>query len=107
MRLVIRVWRRLFLMIEVATFRLREGVTAEEYHSVDKRLQTDFFYQQPGLVRRTTACANDGSWITIIFWESVELSQLAVTKAVGRVEFSAALAMIDVSTMQTSRYRTT
>jgi hypothetical protein len=33
-------------------------------------VQTEFAYQQPGLVRRTTAKAADGEWVVITVWSS-------------------------------------
>ena len=49
-------------VIETMTFRLRLGVDEAEFLGVDKRLQSEFAYQQPGLVRRTTARSDDGAW---------------------------------------------
>jgi hypothetical protein len=45
-------------VIETMTFRLRPGVDEAEFLGVDKRLQSEFAYQQPGLVRRTTGHAD-------------------------------------------------
>jgi len=57
--------------IETMTFRLREHADEAAFLAVDKRLQTDFAYQQPGLVRRTTARGHD-EWIVIDVWSSAE-----------------------------------
>lgn len=42
-------------ILEITTFRLLHGVATEAFSGVDAMVQTDFAYQQPGLVRRTTA----------------------------------------------------
>ena len=58
-------------VIETMTFRLVEGADESAFLLVDKRLQTEFAYQQPGLVRRTTARGVDaqaGEWVVIDLW---------------------------------------
>jgi hypothetical protein len=60
-------------VIETMTFRLAEGVDEAAFLAVDKRLQSDFAYQQPGLLRRTTAFGlgpRAGEWIVIDLWRS-------------------------------------
>jgi hypothetical protein len=57
-------------MIEMMRFRLAPGVTTEEFLKADKALQSDFAYQQPGLLRRTTAVDDEGNWIVIDLWRS-------------------------------------
>lgn len=51
-------------------FQLAPGVSTEEFLKVDKALQAEFAYQQPGLLRRTTAHDHDGNWIVIDLWRS-------------------------------------
>jgi hypothetical protein len=60
-------------VIETMTFRLAEGSDEAAFLAVDKRLQSDFAYQQPGLLRRTTARGQGeraGEWIVIDLWRS-------------------------------------
>jgi hypothetical protein len=45
-------------VIEITRFRLRPGVSPAEFAAADARLQTEFAYQQPGLLRRTAALAD-------------------------------------------------
>lgn len=53
-------------VIEVCTFRLvgDEG----EFPALDARMQTEFAYQQRGLVRRTTGKGSDGEWVVVTLW---------------------------------------
>lgn len=63
------------MVIETMTFRLIDSADAAEFVAVDKRVQSDFAYRQPGLVRRTTACRLGqvpGEWIVIDLWRSPE-----------------------------------
>ena len=51
-------------------FRLRPGADEAAFLAADKRVQEEFAYQQPGLLRRTTARGQDGRWIVIDLWRS-------------------------------------
>ena len=55
-----------------ATFRLVDGVTDEDFKLIDTSFQEDFAYQQKGMLRRTTAKSDDGTWLVITFWDSAE-----------------------------------
>lgn len=57
-------------MIELLRFRLAPGADEEGFLKADARLQAEFAYQQPGLVRRTTARSDTGEWIVIDLWRS-------------------------------------
>ncbi|HEY2579486.1 MAG TPA: hypothetical protein VGI74_24515 [Streptosporangiaceae bacterium] len=57
-------------MIEILRFRLAAGVDEAGFIAADRRLQQEFAYQQPGLLRRTTARGDEGNWIVIDLWRS-------------------------------------
>ena len=57
-------------MIEIMRFRLAPGADEAEFLAADRRLQQEFAYAQPGLLRRTTARGEDGGWIVIDLWRS-------------------------------------
>ena len=93
-------------MIEILAFNLLEGADEEEFVLADKRVQTEFAYQQPGLVRRTTARGRDGSWLVIDLWGSdADADQAsehwgrdAVTEAFTR--------LVDVASLTSERFET-
>lgn len=60
------------MLIETATFRLVDGVSVDEFLEIDARFQEDFAYQQKGLLRRTTARSDDGTWLVVNLWDSPE-----------------------------------
>jgi hypothetical protein len=86
------------------TFRLAHSVDAEAFLAVDKRLQSEFAYQQPGLLRRTTARGDDGQWIVIDLWatgaDADACAERWETDPLAR-EF---MAMVDRSSLRVSRY---
>ncbi len=51
-------------------FRLADEVEDADFLAADKELQEEFAYQQPGMLRRTTARGGDGEWIVIDLWAS-------------------------------------
>jgi hypothetical protein len=51
-------------------FRLLPGVGEETFLAADQRLQTEFAYQQRGLLRRTTAHDRHGDWLVIDHWRA-------------------------------------
>lgn len=57
-------------MIEIMSFRLRAEADATAFLVADRRVQTEFAYHQPGLLRRTTARSDDGQWVVIDLWQS-------------------------------------
>jgi hypothetical protein len=57
-------------VIETLTFRLTANTDDAAFLAADRRLQTEFVYHQPGLVRRTTARNDDGEWFVVTLWHS-------------------------------------
>ncbi len=56
-------------IVEVTSFRLRAGVSDDDFLALDKRVQTELVPNQPGFVRRTTA-RRDGAWLVVTLWAS-------------------------------------
>jgi len=59
-------------VIETTTFRLADGVDEAAFLEADELARTGFLYHQPGLMRATTARADDGDWIVVVLWASYE-----------------------------------
>jgi hypothetical protein len=69
-------------------------------------VQAEFAYQQPGLLRRTTARGHDGDWIVIDVWRSGTDAD-ACDERWGRDPVAAAfMALVDESSVRTERYAT-
>lgn len=62
------------------TFRLRPGVDLEAFRTADERVQTQFYYQQPGCLRRSLGRRADGRWLALTVWRD-EGSASAATAA--------------------------
>lgn len=67
-------------VVEVTAFTLSGDEQA--FRAVDARMQTDFAYQQPGLLRRTTARGDDGQWLVLTLWSDDASADVAARNAV-------------------------
>jgi hypothetical protein len=93
-------------MIEIMRFRLAPGADEEAFTAADSRVQSDFAYRQPGLLRRTTARGPDGSWIVIDLWRSAADADAADARW-GRDPATAAfMGFVDAASVGTERYDT-
>ena len=86
------------------TFRLKEGADEAAFLDADKRLQAEFAYQQPGLLRRTTARADDGEWIVVDVWGSNEEADACARRWDSDPVVAAFMQHVDASSVRTRRY---
>lgn len=91
-------------MIEILAFNLVDGTDEEAFILADKRVQAEFAYQQPGLLRRTTARSAGGGWIVIDLWRSAEDADAADAKWVGDPAAAEFMSFVDSSTVRSARY---
>ncbi|MGH9056226.1 MAG: hypothetical protein ACRDYY_10270 [Acidimicrobiales bacterium] len=91
-------------MIEIFTFRLAEGADEEAFLAADKRLQTDFAYQQPGLLRRTTARGEDGRWVVVELWRNPAEADACDAKWGDDRLCAEFMSFVDASSRETSRW---
>ncbi|MGI8491413.1 MAG: hypothetical protein ACR2NJ_01465 [Acidimicrobiales bacterium] len=91
-------------MIEILTFHLRPGVEEPAFLATDKAVQADFAYQQPGLLRRTTAKGEDGNWVVIDLWSSAEAADSADQRWGTDPATARFSSMLDRGTVTSARY---
>ncbi|HUK70825.1 MAG TPA: hypothetical protein VLW50_19040 [Streptosporangiaceae bacterium] len=93
-------------MIEIMSFRLVAGADEAAFIAADRKVQTEFAYQQAGLLRRTTARSDDGGWIVIDLWRSQRDAD-ARDERWGHDQVTAEfISFIDAATVRTDRYAT-
>ncbi len=92
------------MLIENATFRLVDEVSTEEFLSIDARFQEDFAYQQKGLLRRTTARSEDGTWLIMNLWDSLESADAPKDTTYSAAVIEAMHRCIDFSTHKVERF---
>ena len=92
-------------VIEVVTFKLKAGVAAAEFASIDKAVEREHVTRQPGFVSRESAHGADGEWLVIVHWRSAkdaDASMAGFEKAPAAAPF---MSKIEASTMTMRRYQ--
>jgi hypothetical protein len=95
---------RLSRVIEIMRFRLAPGGDEAELTAADRRLQQEFAYQQPGLLRRTTARGTDGGWIVIDLWRSASDADACAVRWDSDPAVAAFMALVDGSSVTIERF---
>jgi hypothetical protein len=91
-------------LIEIHTFRLRDGVDDATFLHADERVQQDFVPNLTGFVRRTAARGDAGSWLVLTLWyEAANADAAAAIDNEARARF---VGLIDPATERVERYNT-
>ena len=93
-------------VVEVITFRAAAGADDSAVQHADEHVQTEFAYQQRGLVRRTTARGANGEWLVVQLWQSAGDADAAASAARTHASFDRLLRLIDHATLRVARYET-
>jgi len=93
-------------IIDITTFSLAAGVADEEFRLADAAMQTEHIYQQPGIVRRTTARGDDGRWLVVTLWASRPDAEAADAAASSDEVATRLTGLIDVATLTSARHET-
>ncbi len=93
-------------MIEILQFRLANDTSEADFLAADRRVQTEFAYHQPGLLRRTTARGDDGAWIVIDVWATPADADACDSSWDHHPVAVAFMAMLDRATVRTARFTT-
>jgi len=93
------------VVVEVFTFRLAPGATEQAFLEADAAVQTDFYYQRPGIVRRTVARSDD-TWAAVIFWRTMDDADAAAAAAADHPATRGFGALMDHGSVRVERYET-
>ncbi len=93
-------------VIETMTFRLAPTTSEVDFLAADRRVQTEFAYQQPGLVRRTTARGAQGDWVVVDVWRSEADADACAGRWDDDPVAAGFMALVDAATVRTDRYTT-
>jgi hypothetical protein len=91
-------------VIEICTFTAAGDVDA--LRAADARVQTEFAYRQPGLLRRTTARGDDGRWCVITLWRSDDDAAGAAAAEDNDPVATDFWSLVDLNTVQVQRFTT-
>jgi hypothetical protein len=93
-------------VIEIMRFRLLDGADAQAFEMADRRLQTEFAYKQPGMLRRTVGRAQNGGWIVIDLWRSGEDADRTALAWEGDPVTAEFMTFVDADSVSVARYET-
>ena len=77
-------------IIEIVTFKLKEGVTADEFRVLDEAVESQHVSRQPGFIARKSAVNHNNEWLVIVYWHSIkdaEASMASFPNAQATAEF--------------------
>lgn len=92
-------------VIEIATFKLKEGVSAQQFAPLDKAVEVDHVSQQPGFLSRETAYSEDGVWLVVVHWASIEDADASMNSFMGAPAAANFMSHLDAETMSMKRYQ--
>jgi heme-degrading monooxygenase HmoA len=92
-------------IVEITTFRLREGVSDESFLALDKRVQTELVYSRPGILRRTTARHGE-DWLVVTLWATEDDAAAFQRAAEGDPLQADFEEVVEAGTLHLTRYAT-
>jgi hypothetical protein len=92
-------------VVETTTFRLAPGVSRDDFLALDRHLQTEFLYHQPGFARRTTA-QRGTEWVVVTLWASEADAAKAEDAAAGDPLQTGFDALLEPGSVDRRRYDT-
>ncbi len=87
-------------------FCLLPGTRLEEFLAADHRLQTEFGYAQPGLLRRTTARNDSGEWVVIDLWRTAADADACAERWEQDQIAQAFMTLVDRNSVRVQRFST-
>ena len=85
-------------VMELVKFNLVEGSTDQDFVQANDKLN-DWVKQQPGFQSRKLIKQQDGSWLDVVQWASLEQAQSAGEKFMADLGDSQCMAMINPETV--------
>jgi hypothetical protein len=91
-------------VIEIVTFKLKQGVTYAEFRPLDQAVQVQHVANQPGFISRESAAGEQGEWLVVVHWRSTADADASMTSFMDAPTAQAFLSKIDIATMSMKRY---
>ncbi|HUQ38564.1 MAG TPA: hypothetical protein VM030_00285 [Acidimicrobiales bacterium] len=92
------------MLIEVVTFRARDGVDGGTVAAADNRLQTECVLTHQGFVRRTVGHRAGRDWVMVTFWWSEADAAASWEQAAGHPAHDQLMSMVDDGSWHVERY---
>lgn len=92
------------VVIEIVTLKLKQGVTADEFRPLDRAVELQHAAKQPGFISRESAAGDNGEWLVVVHWRSVEDAEASMASFPNAAAIEPFMSKIDASTMSMKRY---
>lgn len=92
---------------EIVTFRLKDGVSTDDFNRETMTMERDFLGKLPGFVDRDTGISDDGEVAVVLHWASAEDAQSSIDKFVDAEDTKAFTAMIEMDSFKMRRFTLT
>ncbi|MBZ9851260.1 antibiotic biosynthesis monooxygenase [Mesorhizobium sp. CA14] len=87
-------------ILEIVTFRLKPGTEAG--FVANNGTMTDWLARQPGFLSRHLGRREDGSWVDVVRWQSMEQAQAAADRIMAEIGDSEAMQAIEPASIAMS-----
>jgi hypothetical protein len=91
--------------VETIRFKLLDGVAEADFRVHNQKVENEYMALQPGFVSRQSALSEDGEWLVVVHWASVEDADATIGAFYGAPQTQDFLAAVDKTTVQSGRYQ--
>lgn len=91
-------------VLEVTTFKIKTTANALTFNEHDAAVENNFTIHQPGFLHRQSGINDNGEYVVLVYWESLENAEASMKKFMSDESVTEFASMIDASTMDMSRY---
>ena len=91
-------------VLEVTTFKIKPTADNAAFNLLDQKVESTFTSKQPGFVKRQSGVSNEGEYVVLVYWETVDDANASMQKFMSDKSVSDYASMIDAATMKMSRF---
>lgn len=91
-------------VLEVTTFRLKTTANSLTFNALDAKVESTFTNKQPGFIKRQSSVNEQGDYVVLVYWKSVEDSKASMAKFMNDASVADYAGMIEGSSMKMNRY---
>jgi hypothetical protein len=95
------------LILELVSFRLRAGVSGEQFNEAVRSVDTFLAERQGFLSRQVLTADSDGSWVDLVWWSGLEAAQSAAEAIRNDPRAAPFMACLDPASVSLSHARLT
>ena len=92
-------------IIEIATFKLKDGVSYETFMPLDKAVEVEHVAKQNGFISRESAKGQNGDWLVVVHWETEADAQASMNSFMQAPAAAPFIEQIDTDTMTMKHYK--